>query len=506
MFKRNLSRRVKKKKKKVFKKITKANTIVDDYTKFSITPAIPSNAFINMANFMYTRGFFAEAENMLQSAICFPTKTSNALINLGVIRQTTGNFKEAIEYYKSAFEQDKSNAKALGLWGNCLAMVGDTEGAIKKYEQAIDIDEKNADVYLSWGALLIKTKQYQDAKEKLKKAVEYNTKDARPLYMLSIVEIETGDYDSALEKLLRIVENTENNFEALHNIAYIYFKKLDYDNAISYAKQVLTIFRHKVETYLLLGDIYAIKNMEKESVQFYEMAEMNGLKTFFLYISWAVTLQKFNHHREAIEKLYQANDCLKHKTVDEVYARLSLSYYKLGEVELAIENKNKALELNPDNYMANSMAAEIEVDKKNFKSALLYLEKCKDDVSNKGFNYSLTAQCYAGLGANDKVIPLFEKALEYMPDKKEIYVAYTKFLLEQGDYEKAKTKLKIYAEKTEDTEILNLYFEVLYNLAKQNCYKYNLERALEIANKIGTDKFLYKKEKVEIEELLKENG
>lgn len=493
--------------KKVVEKITKANTIVDDYTKFSITPAMPSNAFINMANFMYTKGFFIEAENLLQSAICFPTKTSNALINLGIVKQTTGNFDEAINFYSSAYEQDKTNTKALGLWGNCLAMIGKTDEAITKYEQAIEIEEKNADVYLSWGALLIKLKKYAEAKEKLKLAVEYNEKDARPLYMLAIVEIEIGDYDSALEKLLKIIRNTENNFEAMHNVAYIYFKKQDYDNAISYAKKVLSIFRHKVETYLLLGDIYAIKNMEEDSLQFYEMAEMNGLKTFFLYISWAVSLQKFNHHKLAIEKLYIANDLLKTKNVDEVYARLALSYYKLGEVEQAIQSKNKALELNPNNYMANSMAAEIEVDKKNFKSALLYLDKCKDDFSNKGFNYSLMAQCYAGLGADDKAFEFFEKAIEYMPDKKEIYIAFAKFLINKEDFEKAKTKFKNFADKSEDIDVLNLYFYIFYNLAKQGGYKYNLEKAVQIAQRaegINTDKFIYKKEKGEIEELLKE--
>ncbi len=493
--------------KKLYEKITKANTFVDDYTRMSITPAIPSNAFINMANSMYTMGHFKEAEDMLQSAICFPTKTSNALINLGVIKQTTGDFEQAIKFYLAAYKKDNQNTKALGLWGNCLAMMGKTDDAIKKYEHAIQIDEENADVYLSWGALLIKQKRYKEAIEKLELAVKYNKKDARPMYMLAIVEIELGEYDSALDKLLLIVKTTENNFEALHNIAYIYFKKKNYDEAISYAKQVLAIYRHKVETYLLLGDIYAIKNNEEESLQFYEMAEMNGLKTFFLYISWAVSLQKFNHHELAIEKLNLANNCLKVKNVDEVYARLSLSYYKTGKTELAVKNKNKALEINPDNYMANSMAAEIELGKKNYKAALLYLDKCKDDFSNKGFNYSLMAQCYDGLGITDKVTELFEKAVEYMPENADIYIAYTKFLIKQGDYETAKKKLKSIGEESKNITLLNIYFKVLYSLAKQESYKYNLEKAVEIANKaieINNDGFEYKKEKEELEGLLRD--
>lgn len=478
--------------------------MVDDYKRLGITPAMPGNAFINMANSMYIMGCYKEAEDLLQSAICFPTKTSNALINLGVIKQTMGDYENAIKFYKSAFEQDSQNVKALGLWGNCLAMMGKVDDAIKKYEEGTEIDNENADIYLSWGALLIKLKQYKAAKEKLELAAKYNKKDARPIYMLSIVEIETGDLDSALDRLLYVARTTENNFEALHNIAYIYFKKKDYDKAISYGKKVLSIYRHKVETYLLLGDIYALKNNEKESLQFYEMAEMNGLKTFFLYISWAVSLQKFNYHKQAIEKLNKANDCLQNKTIDEVFSRLALSYYKVGDIKMALQSKDKALELNPHNYMANSVAAEIEVGNGNYELALEYLAKCEDDFSNKGFNYSLKAQCLDGLGKPDGVRELFEKAIEYMPYKDEILIAYTKFLIKQKDFESAKKRLKGIEDRTQNMTLMNLYFEVLYNLAKQGSYKYNLEKAIEIANKIesiDSSLFMHKPEKDELEGL-----
>lgn len=491
---------------KVFKKISKANLIVDEYKRLGITPAMPGNAFINMANSMYTMGHFKEAEDLLQSAICFPTKTSNALINLGIIKQTTGDFEEAMKFYSSAYEQDNSNSKALGLWGNCLAMTGRKDEAIQKYKQAINIDYKNADVYLSWGALLIKTKNYNEAKEKLHEAAKYNTKDVRPLYMIAIVEIELGEYNEALEKLLNIINITENNFEALHNIAYIYFKQKNYDEAISYAKKVLAIYRHKIETYLLLGDIYAIKNQEKDSLQFYEMAEMNDLKTFFLYISWGVSLQKFGKHEQAIKKFHTANEYLKTKNIDEVYSRLALSYLKIGDLDMAEKNKDKALEINPQNYMANSVAAEIELDKQNYQLSLEYLEKCKDDFSNKGFNYSLKAQCYLGLGKLENVQTLFEKALEYMPEKKEIIIAYTKFLISQGTYELAKKRIKKYLETSDDIDVLNLYFIVLYNLAKQENYRYNLDAAVKVAKQImqkNSDMFVYKSEFTELEEIIK---
>ncbi|MCD8377450.1 MAG: tetratricopeptide repeat protein [Candidatus Gastranaerophilales bacterium] len=492
--------------KKISEKITKANKMVNEYNRLGKTPGIPSYAFINMASSMYISGCLQEAEELLRSAVSFPSKSSNALINLGVIKQSTGNYKQAIKFYLAAYKKDRQNTKALGLWGNCLAMMGKTDEAIKRYEHAIEINKTDADIYLSWGALLIKKEEYNDAKEKLELAVKYNNKDARPLYMLSIVDIETGNYDSALEKLQWVVDATENNFEALHNIAYVYFKKKDYDNAIAYAKKSLAIFRHKVETYLLLGDIYALQNKETESLQFYEMAEMNNLKTFFLYMSWAVSLQKFNRHEQAIEKLYAANDCLSARKVDEVYARLALSYYRTNQKEMSVKNKDKALQLNSNNYMANSIAAEIEIENGNIAQALEHLKKCEEDFENKGHNYMLTAICYDIQGDCENCGKAFEKALEYSPNNEKILLFYGLFLNKLKDYENTKKKLKSISETTKNYNILDTYFTALYNLAKQNSYKYNVEKAVEIAQKMETinkEAFPYKEQTEELKELLR---
>ena len=492
---------------KILKKIITADKMVNEYKRLSKTPAMPANAFMNAAGSMYMMGCFKEAEDLLRNAVCFPTKASNALINLGIIKQTIGDYKQAQKFYLAAYKKDKKNTKALSLWGNCLALTGKPEEAVTKYKHALKINQEDADVYLSWGALLIKQKEYKEAKEKLELALKYNTTDARPLYMLAIVEIEMCDFDSALDKLFLVINSTENNFEALHNIAYIYFRKKDYDNAILYAKQSLDIFKHKVETYLLLGDIYAIKNKEKEALQYYETAEKNNLKTFFLYMSWAVSLQKFNRHNEAIQKLHSANNCLSAKKVDEVYARLALSYLKTDQIELAVKNKDKALEINPENHMANSVAAEIEILNNNPASALKYLEKCENDFENKGYNSMLKAVCYSKLNDSENAEQLFEKALSYSPDNEEILVKYGTFLNDIQNYELTVKRLKSVCKKTKNGMLLNLYFIASYNLAKQNGYKYNIKNAVEAAEKaelLYGAVFPYKKEGDELRGLLQD--
>ena len=59
-----------------------------------------------------------------------------------------------------------------------------------------------------------------------------------------------------------------------------------------------------------------------------------------------------------------------------------------------------------------------------------------------------------------------------------------------------------------DVDILNLYFKILYCLAKQSSYKYNIEKAIEISKKIKTinpDLFKYTAEREELEGILGNN-
>jgi tetratricopeptide (TPR) repeat protein len=118
----------------------------------------------------------------------------------------------------------------------------------------------------------------------------------------------------------------------------------------------------------------------------------------------------------------------------------------------------------------------------------------------------LKALCHEGLNECDKSKEFFEKAIEYDPKSKEIYIRYSEFLIRQNNLETAKKRLKTITDTMEDITLLNLYFKVLYSLAKQDGYKYNVEKAIEtaeLAEKIDSEGFQYKKEHEELKELLK---
>ena len=173
---------------------------------------------------------------------------------------------------------------------------------------------------------------------------------------------------------------------------------------------------------------------------------------------------------------------------------------------MAMVNIAKSLDINPDNHLANFLYAEIEIDNQNYEHAMELLQKCEKDYENKGKNYMLKAICYLELGDVEKSKKAFENALEYSKDSEDIALEYIKFLIKKENYELANTKFKQMMKTTTNEELLNNFFIVAYNLAKQNSYKYNVEKALEVIKKIEDlgYKHLYNDERSELEGLLRD--
>ena len=98
--------------------------------------------------------------------------------------------------------------------------------------------------------------------------------------------------------------------------------------------------------------------------------------------------------------------------------------------------------------------------------------------------------------------------MEYSPNTIEIFEQYGLYLIKQEKYETAKKKLKIHAENTKSLSLLNIYFIALFNLAKQDSCKYNIERAIKIAERakaINSELFPYDDKHEELKGLLTNN-
>ncbi len=128
---------------------------------------------------------------------------------------------------------------------------------------------------------------------------------------------------------------------------------------------------------------------------------------------------------------------------DNYYVRLLIAsaYRSKGDVEKAMENYQKAVEINPalpDAYVGlattNFGKEKIEDAIKNLKKAIEVNPGHVPAYYNLGFIYEFNGQ-------NDEAIASYEKTIELKPDFKEVYINLGDLYLDMGEKEKA---IKVY--------------------------------------------------------------
>ena len=486
--------------KKVSEQVNKINKSVENYTKIGKIPALPSRAFVNLADYLFVRGYYEKSEELLNNAVDFASNSSDALLNMGMLKQAAGDFELAHQYYESAINKDKNNPKPICFLGNLYSVQEKYDEAISCYEKALKLKSDDPEAYLFWGLVLIKKLDYKGAREKLKLSVEHHLKDSRAIYMLASVEIELGLYDKALERLKFIIASTENNVGAYHNMAYVYFKKKDYDKAVECTQVAIKMPQVKVETFLLLGDIYSMMGDDEKAFLTYKQAEMRGFSSPFLDLAWGIILQKAKQYEQAIERYTKglsinAND-------DELFARLARCYFEIGDYENSKVYMQKSLDAVGYNYLGMDVLSDLYIVERRFENAIDCLKICLKNAEAKSRTYLKIARCMKEIGDFACSNQNYEHSIEYDRKNIQTQIEYIKSLNAQEDYQASLKKL-ITLEKLakDDLEVLSLLFIANYNIAKGNIYGYNGVKAISVADRIREkypDSFCFKTEYIEL--------
>lgn len=151
-------------------------------------------------------------------------------------------------------------------------------------------------------------------------------------YTKAIVHYNAQQFEQAIDNMLTSLHNSCNKY-ALHDLAMSYIMNAQYDEALKYATLALREDQKYGHAYFSLGLGHLF---QKDFVQ----AEK--------CLNLAVELLEIKHNE------YHANFSLK-------FYNRALMHYKLGELDLCINDLNKALELDSNNFDALDLHSKIYV-------------------------------------------------------------------------------------------------------------------------------------------------
>jgi len=182
--------------------------------------------------------------------------------------------------------------------------------------------------------------------------------------------------------------------------------------------------------------------------------------------------------REALEHCRKVSEELNDPFIYKLVGDLA---YLTGEIELAIRNEEKSLELLPD-FPDSLYAIGISFFRMGkIKKAIDYFEKCIKENTDFSMAYYWLGHCYYHTGNIDKAISNFLKLIEYSPESKIAHYHLGISYHSKGEEERALEHFKILEEL--GVEYSSLFFHMgnvcflLHNIPEAIRY---LKKALEL--------------------------
>lgn len=413
---------------------------------------------------------------------------AHELNNKGTSLDSLGLYDEAIECFNKAIEIAPNRAVSYSNRANARNDMGDVDGAMGDYNKAIEIDPEYAQGYHNRGGLLVRKGNFDAAIADFDKAIEIDPLYANAFYGRALVCEGKGELEGAINNYSKAAEINPRDFECICRRGSAYYEKGDISSAISDFDKVIEINAKYVSAFINRGSARVKKSDfngaaddftkaigidPSNYVSYYnrglvrkEMNDLDGAIADFnkaieinpedadIYYARGLALGK----RGDTEGLYDFMKVLKlspehpaaqvirdvvkrrkdkpssRESGSEEFNSTGALFANMGRIDEALENFNRAIQLNPNNAEAHANRGGILFTKGDFRDAIIdYTRAIEINPGFAGAYYS-RGKVREKIKDLDGAIADFSKAIEIGPRDAEFY-------LDRGSARKAKGDL-----------------------------------------------------------------
>lgn len=268
-------------------------------------------------------------------------------------------------------------------------------------------------------AILYTNKQWEECRIYATKATVMSPDYAWGYLIHGICNRALGQREEAKRDIIKALELYPNYPFALNEMGVIWLSE-DIDKAFVYFKRAHELNPAFDWPSYNLGLIYALKYQADSSIKYYSMAiESNPNLSIYFKRRGDVYFEVKKDYKSAID------DYTKCITLDPnesiYYENRGYAYLYNNNLDDAIYDFNKALELYDKYVEAIKGLGDCYYQKKNLLKAIEYYSKAIDLYDNYDFAYLMRGEAYINLGQERKAMKDFNKGLEINPLNKYCY-------------------------------------------------------------------------------------
>lgn len=294
-------------------------------------------------------------------------------------------------------------------------------------------------LYLEKAQKLKEQEKFTEAIALYEEAIQLYSDNADLFRELGIAQEKIGDIDGVISSYNQAIElNSQQQVWVYLTLIRLLTEKERYQQAIAIAQTAKKLYPENSEIHRWLG-VIANKQEDIDGViqHNYQAIELNHKEPLWVYLTLIQSLIKPEQFEQAIALCQAAIEV--YPNSQKPYHALSTAAEKQGNIDKAVENYKRSIELNNQQPVwVYSTLGRLLTDQKNWEQAIAIYQKALEIYPENEKFYQSLGNVAKNKGDLDTAITNYRQGIEVNPQQQTwVYLTLGELLIEQEKYDEA---------------------------------------------------------------------
>ncbi len=398
-----------------------------------------NDARVALADAYLNAGRFDRAEKEFQKLYLQNPADENIFFKLVRVYIQRGLTDKALLELDNYVGSHEENAKVFLLYGLANAAAGDLESGQSFMKKALALDPASIEIKMNLARIDLATNQFQKAYELASEVIDSDKKHVAAYYLAANAKLKMGEQGAAMQLYQDLLAVDPAQMQALLFSGVYQLEKNNFSSASNYAEQLKAKFPKRGEGSRLAGMIlYRQQKYDEANLELQQSLglQKNVVTYFFLGLS-----QYANNELElALNQFQNALDI--NPSFERARIMVALVLFKQQRFDDAFQAVSIVLNNNPDNAIALNVKGNILLAQKRYDEGMEALDRATD--INPGLVDAYLKKGVAHFAKGEKELGETElvSAVDAAPELVKNRIVLVTYYLKQKNYSEAVKVIK----------------------------------------------------------------
>jgi putative PEP-CTERM system TPR-repeat lipoprotein len=410
------------------------------------------DARFQLAKAYFVVGKYDAAEREFRKVLRQRPASREAHVGIARVYAYEGKPDEALKEIAGLGAGGENDAEVMEIAGWAQAGKGNYSSAVALLKKAMTAKPGRSSAVFMLSKVYYLQGSTPEARALIDQLVKNEPTNREALYLLADIEVREHDLESAINTYDRLIRAAPSDCVAVYRKGLLYLQLGRYDDARAASETIIKSFPNRPEGYELKGVLFYNKKQFKDAI---------------------VMLEKAVAFRPSAGTCYL----------------LGLCHFNSGEFELAMNQLQRALDLNPAYDQARVLASLVYLKKNKTDDAITEIRKALAANPKNAAAHSILGSAFLAKGMSAEGIAELNRALEL--DPKLVDARFKKGIFELSRGKTGEAEAELSAAVRIDPELLNSRIILASSYLRRNEYAKAMTTARQGIRGQKTDAILY---------------